>query len=185
VNFGILKLFFGIETTLALAGALWMWLAGYKPIARPNPLGEALLALFGYALLLGLDKLAEKTFAAAYADLERLMQSIGNVLKHSGVNYNHVILLALASAVGEEVWFRGAILNFFNNGLGEYAAVPLQAAIFAAGHPAPGKAGRFYFLWAFVAGVVFGWLYLFSGSLMPGILAHFLYNAKGFTEIYE
>jgi membrane protease YdiL (CAAX protease family) len=57
------------------------------------------------------------------------------------------------------------------------------ALAFALGHPAPGRAGRLYDLWAFAAGLILGGLYLASGSLVPGILAHFLYNAKGFAEI--
>ena len=87
--------------------------------------------------------------------------------------------------MGEELFFRGALQNAFGHAFGPWRGVALQAVLFALGHPAPGRAGRLYALWAFAAGLVFGGLYLLSGSLMPGILSHFLYNAKGIAEFYE
>ncbi len=176
---------FALEALLGGAGAIWMRLAGYHFIGRPDPWRDAAWALIGYAALLGLELLAERLFPAGYRDLERLMRTLGAALKQAGVGYNQALLLALASALGEEIWFRGAVQSFFVDYLGLYAGWLAQAALFAAGHPAPGRAGRFYVVWAFAAGLIFGALYLASGSLVPGILAHFLYNARGFSELYD
>ncbi len=176
---------FALEFILALAGSVWIWLAGYPFVSRPDPWGDGLLALIGYAALLVLEWLAEKIFPSGYEELDQLLHRLGEALKSAGIGYNTALLLALASAIGEELWFRGALQNFLIGGLGVYPGLFAQAALFAAGHPAPGKAGRFYVVWAFAAGLIFGGLYLASGSLVPGILAHFLYNAKGFSELYE
>ncbi len=162
-----------------------MKLSGYPFITRPDPLGDALLALLGYTALLGLEKVAETLFPAGYEELDGLMRRLGDALKEAGVSYNAALLLALVSSCGEELWFRGALQSFFGSWLGTYPGILVQAGLFAAGHPAPGRAGRFYVAWAFAAGLIFGGLYAISGSLIPGILAHFLYNAEGFSELYE
>lgn len=162
-----------------------MRLAHYPFVSHPDPWGDAILALIGYASLIGLERLAEFVYPAGYRELDRLMHHLGQALKNAGVGYNTALLLALVSAIGEELWFRGALQNFFVGQFGTPIGLLIQAGLFAAGHPAPGKAGRFYVAWAFAAGLIFGGLYLVSGSLMPGILAHFLYNAKGFAELYD
>jgi len=174
-----------LEALLALAGGLWMWLAGYQFASHCKLLVSAFWAVAGYVALLALEELTEFFGPGGYEELDQLMRSLGRALRQSGLSYTAAIALALASAVGEETLFRGALLNFFRDHLGTYWALLLQAALFAAGHPAPGRAGRLYAVWAFLAGLVFGGLYLASGSLLPGILAHFLYNSKGFSEIYE
>jgi len=185
MKLGPLAFLFLLEVILALLGGLWMWLANYPLVTHPDPWGDATLAVIGYFVLLGLELLAEQLYPAGYKQLESLIRQLGSALKNAGVDYNMALTLALASAIGEELWFRGALQNFFSDFLGPYLGLAAQAILFAAGHPAPGKAGRFYMIWAFAAGLVFGGLYLYSGSLIPGILAHFLYNAKGFSELYD
>ncbi len=180
-----LTFIFALELGLALAGALWMRLAGYAFFPAPRPLQDTLYFLAGYLVLLALERLTELLAPAAYRELDALMRQLGRLLRASGVGYASALALALASALGEELFFRGALQNALGHVFGPWGALVLQAALFALGHPAPGRAGRLYALWAFAAGLVFGGLYLLSGSLMPGILAHFLYNAKGFAEFYE
>jgi len=174
-----------LEVLLTLLGGLWMWLAGYPFATNPSLLTSVFWAVAGYIALLALEDLTGLFAPAGYDELDRLMRSLGRALRQSGLSYTAAVALALASAVGEETLFRGALFNFFRDHLNTYWALLLQAALFAAGHPAPGRAGRLYAVWALLAGLVFGGLYLASGSLLPGILAHFLYNAKGFYEMYE
>ncbi len=185
VNASPLTFLLTLELALALIGALWMRLAGYVFFPSPRPWHDTLYFLAGYGALLLLERLTERVAPAAYRELDRLMRSLGRVLREAGVGHNAAMLLAFASALGEELFFRGALLNALARGLGVPAALVLQALVFALGHPAPGRAGRLYAVWAFAAGLIFGGLYLLSGSLVPGILAHFLYNAKGFAEIAE
>ncbi len=179
-----LAFLFALELTLALAGAVWMYLAGYPAVVRPDPWRDTLYFLAGYLALLGLERLTERLVPEAYRELDTLMRRLGRALRQAGIGPNVALALALTSALGEELWFRGALLNAFVGWLGPGAGLVLQAALFAAGHPAPGRAGRLYMAWAFAAGLIFGGLYLASGSLVPGILAHFLYNAKGLEEAF-
>lgn len=79
-----------------------------------------------------------------------------------------ILILALASSVGEEVLFRGALLPWMG--------VWLQAAVFAMLHVGPGKRFLPWTLSALVLGIAFGWLAVWTGSLGGPIAAHFAIN---------
>ena len=79
-----------------------------------------------------------------------------------------ILVLAVASAVGEEIFFRGALLPV----VGLWAS----SAIFALLHIGP-KAR--FLPWTFsslVAGAVFGQLFLWAGDLSGPVVAHFTVN---------
>lgn len=77
-------------------------------------------------------------------------------------------LLALASSIGEELLFRGALLPW----LGIWA----QAAVFALLHIGPVRRFWPWTIWAFGLGLAFGWLAEWSGNLGGPIAAHFVIN---------
>ena len=79
-----------------------------------------------------------------------------------------ILILALASSVGEELLFRGALLPW----LGVWP----QALIFAALHVGPGRRFLPWTLAAFVVGVGFGFLVHWTGDLGAPIMAHFIIN---------
>ncbi len=79
-----------------------------------------------------------------------------------------IFILAFASAVGEELLFRGALMPW----LGVWA----QAALFGALHFGPGKRFLPWTLSALVVGVGFGFLTQWSGDLGAAIAAHFTIN---------
>lgn len=79
-----------------------------------------------------------------------------------------IIILALASSIGEELLFRGALLPW----VGPW----LQAVIFALLHVGPGKRFLPWTLSAFVLGVAFGELAVWTTNLGAPIAAHFLIN---------
>lgn len=84
----------------------------------------------------------------------------------------NIIVVALLAAVGEELFFRGAMQNVFLEWTkNSHAAVWITAIIFSALH------AQFYgFLPRMILGVVLGYLYIWSGSLWLSILFHFLNN---------
>jgi hypothetical protein len=80
-----------------------------------------------------------------------------------------IVALALASAVGEEIFFRGALLPV----VGLWGS----SAIFALLHVGPKPR---FLPWTFsslVAGLVFGQLFLWTGDLSGPVVAHFTVNA--------
>jgi len=80
-----------------------------------------------------------------------------------------IVILALASSIGEELLFRGALLPWIG--------VWWQAVVFALLHV--GRPGHRFIPWtisAFVLGVAFGWLAVATHNLGGPIAAHFAIN---------
>ena len=84
------------------------------------------------------------------------------------VSSREIMILAVASSIGEEVLFRGALQPWL--GLGP------QAALFALLHVGPGRRFLPWTLWALVMGLVFGALVELTGDLGAPIVAHFTIN---------
>jgi uncharacterized protein len=79
-----------------------------------------------------------------------------------------IVILALASSIGEELLFRGALLPW----LGPW----WQAVVFALLHVGPGRRFLPWTLSAFALGVAFGWLAVWTTNLGAPIAAHFMIN---------
>jgi hypothetical protein len=94
-------------------------------------------------------------------------------------------LLALAAGLGEEIFFRAALLPFLAAHLGLLAGALLQALLFALMHPVPDRQAWAYPVWAFIAALVFVIPYLVTQSPLAGILAHALYDLRGFYQMYR
>jgi hypothetical protein len=82
-----------------------------------------------------------------------------------------IFILASASSIGEELFFRGA--------LAPWLGVWLQAGVFALLHVGPGRRFRRFLPWtlsAFLLGVAFAELTIHTGSLGGPIAGHFAIN---------
>ena len=77
-------------------------------------------------------------------------------------------ILAIASSIGEELLFRGALMPWFG--------VWISSAIFAALHIGPGRRFLPWTASAFVLGVMFAELAHYTGNLGGPICAHFAIN---------
>ena len=84
------------------------------------------------------------------------------------LSVREIFILALASSVGEELIFRGALQPWF--GLWP------QAAIFALLHIGPKLRFLAWTAWAFALGVGFGYMHRATGDLGGPIVAHFIIN---------
>ena len=119
------------------------------------------------------------TLTAAWA-LEKALPSfryagdlMERVLRRLRLSPAAVIAFAALTAVSEELFFRGALLQ-------EFGLWP-QAVLFGVLHPATRK-GWSYPVFAFAAAVALGWLTLFTGTLWAPIAAHFAINLYGMWE---
>jgi membrane protease YdiL (CAAX protease family) len=83
--------------------------------------------------------------------------------------------LALASAVGEEVFFRGAMQPAVGLGLTSLA--------FGIVHVGPDRRFLLWTAFASVLGLGLGWLLEWTGSLLGCILAHFTINFLNLLQI--
>lgn len=94
--------------------------------------------------------------------------------------------VAFVPAVCEELLFRGVLLPALLTRQRASTAVLLSAGLFAALHVAPtadGGVTLYQVPQALLVGLALGVLRLRSGSLLPGILAHTLYNATTFALV--
>lgn len=163
-------LIFTPSLVLGLVGAVWLALRPPEPTPSWGPLPTLALAA-GLALaLLGGAWWLERTlpsFRYASRQLERALVS----LRPTRIE---ALLLALLTAAGEELFFRGALLPLLG--------VLGQALLFGLLHPA-GRRGWSYTVYTFAAGLGFGWAAVWSGSLWAPFLAHAVVNLQGFLEL--
>jgi membrane protease YdiL (CAAX protease family) len=84
----------------------------------------------------------------------------------------NMFMIAVLPAVGEEFMFRGLIQRLFREWLGNiHVAIFLSALLFSAMHM------QFYgFFPRMVLGIVFGYLFYWSGSIWIPVFAHFVQN---------
>jgi membrane protease YdiL (CAAX protease family) len=88
-------------------------------------------------------------------------------------------LMALASGVAEELFFRGLLAQLLGTQLlgTQLLGLLLSSAVFGLLHQVRGPARWAWVAWAFVMGLLFGGLFLLTGSLAGPIVAHVLINA--------
>jgi membrane protease YdiL (CAAX protease family) len=84
-----------------------------------------------------------------------------------------IISIAIMAPLVEELLFRGAIQgHLLRKGMNPWTALFIASAIFGIIHMNP-----IQIPFAFAIGMIFGWLYYRTGSLVPGIVGHFINNS--------
>lgn len=108
-----------------------------------------------------------------------LTETFLNVTTPIGLFVN-LIIIALLAAVGEELLFRGVILQLFVEWFkNKHLAIIVSAILFSALHI------QFYgFLPRMVLGILFGYIFIWSGSLWLPILLHFIFNGITVVAAY-
>jgi membrane protease YdiL (CAAX protease family) len=154
---------------LASAGIAWSSLRGdesvWKPSGRENP--QMFLGIVA-GLLIGLGFVFASRYSAhrfewgraLHRDLRALLGPLSGL---------EIIIMAVASAIGEEIFFRGALLPV----VGLWAS----SAIFALLHIGPKVRFLPWTISSFIAGMMFGQLFLWAGDLSGPVVAHFTVNA--------
>ncbi|ACY17415.1 CPBP family intramembrane glutamic endopeptidase [Haliangium ochraceum] len=144
----------------------------YRVAGVSTPLKLWLSPLLGLAVGLALVaawRVAVRRFAWAqhlHHDFRSVLGPIGN---------REIFILALASAVGEELLFRGALMPWIG--------IWPQAVIFALLHIGPGRRFLPWTFSSFVLGVGFGYMVVWTGDLGGPIIAHFVINYLNFQFI--
>ncbi len=117
-------------------------------------------------------------FAAMYV-LNLVIEQIGipNTLEETFIamskNPFGVLSIALLAPVLEELLFRGAIQGHLQDaGKKPWVAIVISSFIFGVVHMNPAQIP-----FASLLGIMFGWLYYRTGSLLPGIIGHVLNNS--------
>ena len=134
-----------------------------------SALGGLALALLVVALTRALVR-SQAWAAALHEDLAPVARALG-----SGA----VVPVALASSLGEELLFRGALVPWIG--------VAASSALFGLLHQVPGRSRAAWIAFASVVGALLGALFVVTGSLLGPILAHALVNAVNlrFLQTHE
>lgn len=123
---------------------------------------SAMLCFNALSELVGLPDLLEEHFIA-------LSQTVTGVLS-----------VALVAPFVEELVFRGAIMRHLQErGLSPRMVILVSALLFGIVHVNPVQV-----LFAFLMGLVLGWIAWRTGSLVPVVVGHILNNATGVMELY-
>lgn len=177
---------FDLKLLLALPG-LAMLLIGYFgcglldiPLPETTPGIALFAALTAFFLAMALSHLFEQfvpSFRLAGGQLEGIITQLQ-------LTPAWALALSLTSGIGEELFFRGLLLGLGVKFLPVWLALLLQAVVFAAFHPAP-RAAWGYTLWTGLIGLLFGLITIASGSVIPTMLAHYLFNHLNFEAALE
>jgi membrane protease YdiL (CAAX protease family) len=154
---------------LASAGVAWSSLRGdpsvWRLAGKPNP--QVVPGIVA-GLFIGLGFVFASRYATHRFEWGRaLHRDLRNLL--GPLTGSEILVLAAASAVGEEVFFRGALVPA--------AGLWLSSAIFALLHVGPKLRFLPWTFSSFVAGMMFGQLFLWTGDLGGPVVAHFTVNA--------
>lgn len=91
-----------------------------------------------------------------------------------------ILIYIFFGPIVEEIVFRGVVLGGLVNVTNGVVAVVVSALIFAGIHAA-GGAGQITA--SFIGGLLYGWLYLRTRSIVPTSVAHIIYNAVAFYPL--
>ena len=136
-----------------------------RPVAlRAAAAGAAVAPLFYAAVTLIMSFLPE-AWLLGYAQASAGLTG-GGVLS--------AISIALVSPVVEEVIFRGLVQSRLARAMPGWPAVLIASALFALGHGHPVWMG-----YAFCIGLFLGIMAWRTGSILPGLITHVIFNAIG------
>lgn len=154
--------FYGL---LAVVAAVWCGLRGIElPVLGPNPLSGLALGLTTAAGTVSLSLLAYRLVPVTRKLAEELAPSLVDRTDRYGL-----VLVAIFSGVGEEVFFRGAVQQEFG--------LVISSLAFGLAHVGPDRRYLLWTAWAVLAGVIFGLLFEVTGGLLAPVTAHVVHNA--------
>ena len=86
------------------------------------------------------------------------------------------VVIGLAAPFVEELAIRGAVLReLLKWNENHWVGITISAVLFALIHANPAQMTH-----AFLAGLLLGWLYYRSGSILPGVMVHWVNNSVAF-----
>ncbi|MEZ4220281.1 MAG: CPBP family intramembrane glutamic endopeptidase [Polyangiaceae bacterium] len=166
-RFAALYAFLGVGATAFAAvwrtGSVWThpepWLALSGPSSHSYSLALG-LALGALVVML------TRVFVTRFAWAQRLHAELRPLAR--GLSTSGIVALALLSALGEELVFRGLLAPWLG-------LVP-QAILFGLVHQIRGPSRWVWVVWASLIGLLLGAVFQLSGSLLGPIAAHALIN---------
>ena len=155
-------LFYGC---LAIVAAVWCGLRGFEvPLVGQSPVRSLLLGVLTAACTIALGLLAYRLLPVLRNISEELAPHLVD-----GARSRDLVLVSIFSGVGEEAFFRGAVLQEFG--------LVISSLLFGLAHVGPDRRFLFWTVWAVLAGFVFGAIFEVSSGLLAPVVAHAGHNA--------
>jgi len=139
---------------------------------RRSPAAVYVLAVagaIGGALLLH----PAERLLAGLLPVPRLLKSVFSAMINPRDIPGSVFLALIVAPIGEEILFRGVILRGFQSVYGNLRGLLFSALLFGAVH-----LNLYQFMGGFLLGLFLGWLFIRTGSLVPSVIAHAVYNGS-------
>lgn len=161
---------YGTLATVAVGAAV---VQGRSPLAADpllpfdrSSLAGHVVSLVAGACLAMLTIGATRQFVQRWDWARALHSHLRPAVKHAGGGT--IVMLGIASAIGEELFFRGLLTTTFG--------VIVSSLAFGLLHQMRGRARWVWAGWATVMGVLFASLFLATGSLLGPLVAHAAIN---------
>lgn len=143
-------------------------------IALPDGLGHVLGIALGLAIA-GVTVGASRAFVRRWSWARALHNDLRPTIRDAGDVT--LVVLGVASAVAEELFFRGLLVPA--------VGLLISSLAFGALHQLRGRVGWAWAGWATVMALVFGVLFLATGSLLGPIVAHAAINVSNLRFIRD
>lgn len=152
----------------------------WSPISRSYLRSKPWGVLFWTAMLaLGLILPAQFIYEKVQITVsENMVQLFSSIMKQP-LGY---LVIGILAPIAEELIFRGAILRVLLDAFGRkgrWPAIALTALLFAVIHGNLAQGTH-----AFVIGMVLGWLYVRTRSVLPGIVLHWVNNSTAYIMFH-
>ncbi len=106
-------------------------------------------------------------------DLTDSMEGTFRIVMDNPFGY---LAICLVAPLAEETVFRGAILrSLVGTNMSHWTAIAISAALFALVHANPAQMPH-----ALLMGLLLGWLYFRTGSILPGVALHWVNNTAAY-----
>lgn len=140
----------------------------------------AIIVIFAFLLLYGLDLVAEIGSTERQRETRRRFRKLG-FLPADGSQYLHFLFLCVCAGVGEEIVYRGFMITYLQELLGAgfwptVATLAVPALSFGLAHV---YQGAHAVLKIVAMALLFGFFFMRTGSLWPLILLHTAIDAVG------
>ena len=155
-------LFYG---SLVVVTVVWCGLRGFEvPLLGESGIASLLLGVLTAACTISLGLLAYRLFPVLRSISEELAPRLVD-----GARSRDLVFVSIFSGVGEEAFFRGAVLQEFG--------LVISSLLFGLAHIGPDRRYLVWTAWAVLAGFVFGAIFEASGGLLAPVVAHAGHNA--------
>lgn len=166
----------GVFAALAIALSFWLGIDLLRFI-HFVPIDLAII-IAATVIMIGAIELL---WALAPSLIDKLVRLLAEQFREMGISFSWpvIILISIAAGIGEELLFRGAVQNWFQEMFGWPVALIAASLLFGLCHAVTFS----YFLVSAGIGLLLGALFLLTSNLAVVISVHALYDVYAFWRL--